>query len=67
MRAAVTPVKRSHASGISFASIAGSNDRGNHLTPVTAHQYSRIAISKYQVRRISITSYSRARPGGNTW
>lgn len=28
-------------------------------------QYSRIASSKYQVRRISITSYSRDRAGGN--
>jgi hypothetical protein len=31
-----------------------------------SRQYSRIAMSKYQVRRISITSNSRARPGGNT-
>ena len=31
------------------------------------HQYSRIAMSKFQVRRISITSKSRDRPGGNTW
>jgi len=29
-------------------------------------QYSLIAMSKCQVRRISITSNSRARPGGNT-
>lgn len=29
-------------------------------------QWSRIAVSKCQVRRISITSYSRARPGGKT-
>ncbi len=29
------------------------------------HQYSRIAPSKVQVRRISITSKSRANPGGN--
>src|SRR5262252_576543 len=28
-------------------------------------QYSLIATSKYQVRRISITSHSRASPGGN--
>ena len=32
-----------------------------------SHQYSRIAMSKYQVRRISITSNSRAKPGGNAW
>ena len=30
-------------------------------------QYSRIAMSKYHVRRISITSNSLARAGGNTW
>ena len=35
--------------------------------PGAEDQYSRIAMSKYQVRRISITSYSRARPGGNAW
>ena len=42
-------------------------DVENRLTPVLLHQYSRIATSKYQVRRISITSNSAARPGGNTW
>ncbi len=30
-------------------------------------QYSRMAVSKVQTRRISITSYSRARSGGNAW
>ena len=30
-------------------------------------QYNRTASSKCQVRRISITSYSRASAGGNAW
>jgi len=32
-----------------------------------AYQYNRMAMSKCQVRRISITSNSRASPGGNAW
>jgi hypothetical protein len=32
---------------------------------LTSLQYKRTATSKYQVRRISITSYSRASAGGN--
>ena len=31
------------------------------------HQYRRTAMSKYHVRRISITSNSLANPGGNAW
>jgi len=32
-----------------------------------SNQYNRMAMSKCQVRRISITSNSRASPGGNAW
>lgn len=35
--------------------------------PQAVHQYSRTATSKYQVRRISITSKSRINLGGNAW
>jgi hypothetical protein len=35
--------------------------------PTPFHQYSRIAVSKYQVRRIMMTSISRARAAGNAW
>jgi len=39
--------------------------RGATKTSLAVRQYSRTATSKYQVRRISITSKSRANPGGN--
>ena len=35
------------------------------IKAVGGDQYSRIAVSKYHVRRISITSHSRARRGEN--
>jgi hypothetical protein len=41
-----------------------SDDR---LTLLRSRQYSRIAMSKCQLRRISTTSNSRASAGGNAW